>query len=85
MAEGANPPSVGAPTYYFVKFSKKLHEIEKILDRRQTFGNEMSNIYKHSSKAYWLIEEGLKLDPIAHLNYSSTTTRLQLQLQVGNG
>ena len=30
---GANPLG-GAPTYDFVKFSEKLHEIEKILDRR---------------------------------------------------
>ena len=29
---GANPR--GAPTYDFVKFSEKLHEIEKILGRR---------------------------------------------------
>ena len=27
-------PSGGAPTYDFVKFSEKLHEIEKILDHR---------------------------------------------------
>ena len=30
---GADPPG-GAPTYDFVKFSRKLHEIEKILGRR---------------------------------------------------
>ena len=27
---GANSPGVGAPTYDFVKFSRKLHEIERI-------------------------------------------------------
>ena len=32
VGRGANPP--GAPTYDFVKFSEKLHEIEKILVRR---------------------------------------------------
>ena len=31
---GANPPGEGAPTYDFATFSKKLHEIEKILDRK---------------------------------------------------
>ena len=32
---GADPPRWrGRPTYDFVKFSKKLHEIEKILGRR---------------------------------------------------
>ena len=30
---GANHPE-GAPTYHFAKFSKKQHEIEKILGRR---------------------------------------------------
>ena len=30
---GADPPG-GAPTYDYVKISEKLHEIEKILDRR---------------------------------------------------
>ena len=33
LGGGANPLG-GAPTYDFVKFSKKLHEIEKILGRR---------------------------------------------------
>ena len=32
VERGVNPP--GAPTYDFAKFSKKLHEIEKILGRR---------------------------------------------------
>ena len=31
---GANPPG-GAPTYDFAKFCEKLHEIEKILGRRE--------------------------------------------------
>ena len=31
---GANPPGEGAPTYDFATFVKKLHEIEKFLDRR---------------------------------------------------
>ena len=31
---GAKPLGRGAPTYDFVKFSEKLHEIEKILDRK---------------------------------------------------
>ena len=30
---GRQPSRGGAPTYNFVKFSEKLHEIEKILDR----------------------------------------------------
>ena len=33
VGRGANPLG-GAPTYNFVKFSEKLHEIEKILDCR---------------------------------------------------
>ena len=35
MDSGADPafPLGGAPTYDFVKFSKRLHEIEKILGR----------------------------------------------------
>ena len=31
---GANHPGRGRRTYYFAKFSEKLHEIEKSLDRR---------------------------------------------------
>ena len=31
---GADPLGEGAPTYYFVKISEKLHEIEKIWDCR---------------------------------------------------
>ena len=31
IAGGANPRGRGAPTYDFAKFSKELHEIEKIL------------------------------------------------------
>ena len=31
---GCQPSREGVPTYYFPKFSEKLHEIEKILDRR---------------------------------------------------
>ena len=30
---GRQPSREGAPSYDFVKFSEKLHEIEKILDR----------------------------------------------------
>ena len=32
---GANPRGGGAPTYDFAKFSEKLHDIEKILVRRE--------------------------------------------------
>ena len=32
---GANPPA-GVPTYDFVKFSQKLHEIKNMLGRRGT-------------------------------------------------
>ena len=35
LKEGAPTGGEGAPTYDFVKISKKLHEIEKILDRRE--------------------------------------------------
>ena len=31
VGRGANPLGRGSPTYDFVKFSQKLHEIEKIL------------------------------------------------------
>ena len=31
---GCQPSREGAPTYYFAKFSEKMHEIKKILDRR---------------------------------------------------